>query len=221
MSWLNSLKAAVLVDPGPGVAPAAPAPAAVAAPAAAPKGPVPAATFAAPANNEFVEAIKKGVYARNTAYTQLLAAADKLASIIADPTTRLKAAYATAGEGRAPMQIAAAVDIHLSDVDGEEARFKAAMEQKASREIGGANQQAEQCKGRIVAFEAEIVSMTQRITDLQNAILQARNDHDAAVTSAVEAQRAIDAAAGEFKVAAAAVRAELTASKAAITSTLG
>ena len=58
-------------------------------------------------NPEFVAAIKKTVYGRNTPLTQLMSAADKMTAFIPDPATRLKAAFASAGDGRTVQQIIA------------------------------------------------------------------------------------------------------------------
>lgn len=220
MAWLDALKGAVFTD-----APAPQAPAA--APAALTTAPVAGATFSAPinygpaVNADFVAAIKKGTYARNTAFTQLLGAADKLASIIPDQNTRLKAAYATAGDGRSVKQIADAVDIHLSDVDGEEARFKQAMERKLSDEVGGQQQRAKSAADAIASNMQQITQLQQHIAELTTQIGTFQNDQAAATQAANEAQAGIDRAAAEFKVAANAVRAELTSSKAAIMSSLG
>jgi chromosome segregation ATPase len=218
MAWLDAIKGAVFQDVPAPAAPAA-APVAVA--------PVAGATFAAPinygpaVNADFVAAIKKGTYARNTAFTQLLGAADKLASIIPDQNTRLKAAYATAGDGRSVKQIADAVDIHLSDVDGEEARFKQAMDRKVADEVGGGQRRAKAAADAIAHNQQAIAQLQQQIAELTAQISTFQNDHAQGTQAANDAQTAIDRAAAEFKVAANAVRAELASSKAAIMSSLG
>jgi len=90
MSWLNAVKGAIFEED-----PNAPKQEAPAKTVTVMAGNVPAGQpmqMSAPVNAEFVAAIRKAVLGRNTALTQLMAMADKLTSIIPDPTQRLKAA---------------------------------------------------------------------------------------------------------------------------------
>src|SRR5574343_471788 len=115
MVW-DMIKGAIFEDE-PGSAPKAAAPAA--APVAQPAQAGSPVVYATPGvNMDMVTAIKKAIFSRPTPFTTLMAAADKLSSIIADSNLRLKAAFATASEGRTAKQVADAVDVHLVDVDG-------------------------------------------------------------------------------------------------------
>ena len=169
---------------------------------------------------EFVAAIRKVVLARNTALTQLLAAADKLATIIPDANTRFKAAFATAGDGRSVKQIADAVDIHISDVDGEELRFKAAIDQKASAEVGTLEVRAQQAANAITSAQQQIEQAQQRISELTQQIGQAQADQASAMAEANTKRNEIEQAAVQFKLAAQAVRHELQSHKSTILSAL-
>jgi hypothetical protein len=107
-------------------------------------------------NADMVAMIKKVTFGRNTAFTQLLQASESLADVIPDAVMRLKAAHKTAGGGRTGKQIADAVDVHLQDVDGEEMRFKAVVDQNSKVEIGALETQAQTAQALIVNAQAEI-----------------------------------------------------------------
>ena len=117
-------------------------------------------------NPEFVAAIKKAVFGKATALTSLVEAAEKLATIIPDQATRFKAAYATAGNGRTVQQIAAAADIHLADIEGEELRFKAAVDQRLGMEIQQLETSASSAASQIKSLQEQIASAQQRVIEL-------------------------------------------------------
>lgn len=170
---------------------------------------------------EFSAAIRKVVLGRNTALTQLLNAADKLATIIPDPTTRFKAAFATAGDGRSVKQIAEAVDIHISDVDGEELRFKAAIDQKIVAEVGTLEQRAQMATQAIQGAQGQIEQAQQRITELTQQIIRQQGELSQAQADANTKRNEIEQASVQFKLAAQQVRHELQSHKATILSALG
>ena len=179
-----------------------------------------AAPMAVGVNQDMVSAIKKVTFGRNTAFTQLLSAAEALADVIPDATMRLKAAHKTAGAGRTGKQIADAVDVHLQDVDGEEMRFKAAVDAKASAEIGTIEAQAAVATQQIQQAQAEIQQAQQRIAELTSQIGQLTQTAATAQAQVVQKRGELEAAQAQFKLAAQAVRNELSANKAAILSTL-
>jgi hypothetical protein len=170
---------------------------------------------------EFVTAIRKVVLGRNTALTQLLGAADKLTTIIPDPTTRFKAAFATAGNGRSVKQIAEAVDIHISDVDGEELRFKAAIDQKVASEVGTLEQRAQLAAQAIQSAQQQIEQAQQRITELTQQIGRQQGEQAQAQAEANAKRNEIEQASVQFKLAAQHVRHELQSHKTTIMSALG
>lgn len=220
MSWLNAVKGAIFEeDPN---APNQEMP-------AAPKGvtitsanitsgqPV---QMAAPVSPEFVAAIRKAVLGRNTALTQLMTMADKLISIIPDPSQRLKAAYATAGDGRTVKQIVDAVDVHLSDVDGEEQRFKIALDGKISAEVAPLEQQAQILAGQVTTAQQQIEQAQARIAELTANIGTLSQNAAQAAAQAQQKRQEIEILAGNFKLAANAVRAELQQNKMVIATAL-
>lgn len=227
MSFLQGLRDAVFeADPN--------APKAAPAPAPAVQGQTPGLTItasnispgvpmamAAPVDATFVGAIKKAVFGRNTALTQLMATADKLANIIPDPSQRLKAAFATAGDGRTVKQIADAVDVHLSDVDGEELKFKQVLDSKAQTEVAPLEQQHQAAMSQIQAAQNEIQAAQQRIADLNASIANLSTQASQAAQGAQAKKQELDTMAVSFKAAANAVRTELQQNKAVIMTALG
>jgi len=215
MGFMDSLKGVIWNDPA-----AAPAASTKPTAAAAVPGTAPALAAAPGLNTEMLAAIKKAVFGRNTAYTQLLTAAEALADVIPDPTMRLKAAHKTGAAGRTVQQITAAVDVHLQDVDGEELRFKTMLDQKAQEVGGNLKRQSEVARGQATAAAAEIERLQQRITELTTAIAEQNTLAAQADASYNEHTAGFAKTEQEFKAAAQAVRAELIAGKTAISTTL-
>lgn len=169
---------------------------------------------------EFVSAIRKVVMSRNTALTQLVGAAEKLVDIIPDPTTRLKAAFKMAADGRTVQQVAAAVDIHLADVESEERRFAAAIEQKVKAEVGALDQQVVAATTLVQMAQEQITAAQTRIAELTERIAQAQTQGAEAQAAANTKRVEIEQAQHQFKAAAESVRAELNNQKSAILSAL-
>jgi hypothetical protein len=220
MAWLDAIKNAVLLDPGTSDKPVAPP---VQQQAAAVMGTtaLAGAAYGPQASPEFVAAIRKVVLSRNTALTQLLTAADKLVAIIPDPNTRFKAAFATAGDGRTPKQVADAVDIHLADVDGEEARFKQAIDAKVASEVGGAERRAAAATSAITANTQQIEQLQARVAELATQIGTFQQDVAQATADAANKRAEIEQATAQFKMAAQVVKQELQGHKSTILSALG
>ena len=150
----------------------------------------------------------------------MVEAADKLSGIIPDPVTRFKAAFATAGSGRTVQQIAAAADIHLADVEGEELRFKAAVDAKLGAEIQQHEAQAAQAAQGVQSTQQLIENLQRQITEAQARIgqlSQAQAEHAAAaMTKKSELQLTSD----QFKAAATSVRNEIQALRQSVLTSL-
>lgn len=216
MSWLNKLKDAVYEAPPEAAQTAAPTTASVGTVAA----PAPSILGAPVVNADMVAAIRKAVFGRNTAFTQLLTASEALADVIPDPTMRLKAAHKTGGAGRTGKQIADAVDVHLQDVDGEELRFKNMIDSKAQTEVGTIDAQVQTATAQAQQAAQEIEQLTQRASALQKMIGELNTKATELSAQSVAKRAELEAAQAQFKLAANAVRIELNGSKSAILSTL-
>lgn len=177
------------------------------APAASPVGGFPVgqtATIAAGSgvNPDFIAAIRKAVFGKATALTSLIEAADKLQNIIPDATTRFKAAYATAGNGRTVQQIAAAADIHLADVEGEELRFKAAVDAKLGTEI-------QQLDATATSAATQITNLQRQLEETQLRITQLMQQQAEAAASSSQKKIELQTTSDQFKAAAQMVRNEI------------
>lgn len=223
MAWLDKLKGAVFVDEG-GAQAKTSEPTTIKASNIGQnigQGGGHVGNFSAPqVNPEFVAAIKKAVFGRNTALTQLMASADKMASIIPDAGTRLKAAFATMADGRTVKQVIDAVEVHLADVDGQEMQFKNALDAKTQSQCGTLDGQASTLANQIQQSQAEIETAQQRISALTASIGQLSQQHAEVLHAAATRRQELDQAALQFKQAAQAVRNELNGHKATIVSAL-
>jgi len=147
--------------------------------ASAPSAPV--------AENEFVPVLRQVIKGRQTAYTALLAADDRLVNVIPDRTMRLKAAFEMVrGDGRDLPQLMAAIDVHLTDLNSQKLSFSQALEHKKAESsdasqaeldaIAPANQAAQdsikQLQDQVQALKDQINQRNQRAAELQ-AKLQA------------------------------------------------
>lgn len=211
----SSIKGAIF-EADPAEAKQAPAPAGQAKPAIA--GVVSAVSSSV--NQGMVDAINKVMLGRNSAFTRLLQSAEALADVIPDATMRLKAAHKTGGAGATGQQIAAAVDIHLQDVDAEVGRFKASIEGKIKSEVGQLDLTVKTAAAGIQSAQAQIEDARKRITDLEAAIADLNVKGAEAQANANSTRAQYEGAVIEFEVAANIVRDGLTANKAAILSTL-
>lgn len=177
------------------------------APAAAPVGGFPVGqtatiTAGSGVNPDFIAAIRKAVFGKATALTSLIEAADKLQNIIPDATTRFKAAYATAGNGRTVQQIAAAADIHLADVEGEELRFKAAVDAKLGTEI-------QQLDATANSAATQITNLQRQLEETQLRITQLMQQQAEAAASSSQKKIELQTTSDQFKAAAQMVRNEI------------
>ncbi len=172
------------------------------------------------ADNTFVAALRQAIKARSSAFTNLLAAADKLASIIPDPATRLRAAFATSGEGRSPKEVVDAITVHISDLEGQKLQFQRALEGQRAAKLGGLQAELDALKPANDNAAAQIASMTQSIQQLQQLIATntARAGELQGQLSAESAN--FTASAQQFEVALTIVKQELEGQKTAVLSTL-
>lgn len=164
-------------------------------------------------NPQFVEAIKKAVFGKQTALTALVAAADSLIEIIPDPTTRFKAAFKTSGNGRTVQQIAAAADIHLADVEGEEMRFKAAVDAKLGTEIAHLDSTA-------TSAAQQVTNLQRQLEETQLRITQLMQQHAEAAALSSQKKIELQTTSDQFKAAAQTVRNEIQALRQAVVTSL-
>lgn len=172
------------------------------------------------ANPEFIAAIRKAVFSKPTALTSLVTAADSLAEIIPDQTTRFKAAFKTSGAGRTVQQIVSAADIHLADIEGEELRFKAAVDNKLGSEVRALEQQAQGAAAQMQQTQRLIEQLQRQLSEAHSQ-LGTLQQTQAEATAKVAAKRVeLESTSAQFHLAADAVRAEINALRQTVTSAL-
>lgn len=173
-----------------------------------------------PTGNEFVAALRNAIKARASAFTNLLAAADKLASIIPDPATRLKAAFATVGDGRSPKEIIDAIAVHVSDLEGQKLQFSKALEGQRATALGALQSEFDAIKPSNDTAAAQIDAYSQQILQLQQLVIK-NNARAAELQGQLVTETArFTASAQQFESALAVVKQELDDQKAAVASTL-
>jgi chromosome segregation ATPase len=117
--------------------------------------------------------------------------------------------------------VADAVDIHLADVDGEEARFKQAIDAKVASEVGGAERRAAAATSAITANTQQIEQLQARVAELATQIGTFQQDVAQATADAANKRAEIEQATAQFKMAAQVVKQELQGHKSTILSALG
>lgn len=136
-----------------------------------------------PIDNAMYDRLNKVVLTRKTSYTALLETCEKLKRSIPDDATRLRASFdLISADGRSLDGINQAIDIHISDLDGEHLRFKATTESQLQQKSKAPREKAqsltndnesrlskiENMKNEIAQHEETIRLNTLSITDLNN-----------------------------------------------------
>jgi chromosome segregation ATPase len=189
--------------------------------AATPLGHAAPASTAVAADNKFVQALRGAIKNRATAFTSLLAAADKLVTIIPDPTTRLKAAFATvAGEGRGVKEVLGALEIHASDLEGQRLQFQRAAEEAKNIAVGGLQRELDTIQPSVAGAQSQITSMQTQIQSLNELIAQ-KSARGAELTAQISTEnQRLTTSQQEFETALTIVKSELDGQKAIILTAL-
>lgn len=171
--------------------------------------------------NEYVELLRKAILGRASALTSLLNAADKLATVIPDPTMRIKAAYQMVkSEGRGLNELLQAIEIHASDLASQERQFAAAAEQAFNtatgaldRELGALGPSSENARSQIESLQQQIANL--------NTVISNNTVRQTELTGKIAEEKAhFEANKVKFATALSAVQAELQSQKTVISSTL-
>lgn len=119
---------------------------------------------------DMYEVLKKTVQSRQTAYTALLLTSESLRQVIPDETQRIKAAFVTSSNGRPPADVLKAIDVHLSDLEGDRTRFGHQLAAQTTEKVDGPRRQAEAQRGRISGINDHITQLKNEIANLENQI---------------------------------------------------
>ena len=187
----------------------------------APIGAAPSAGVAPVADDKFVQALRTAIKNRPTAFTALLSTADKLASVIPDAATRLKAAYATvAGEGRDVRSILQAIEVHAADLESQRMQFSKQAEDAMKVAIGAKKAELDTIDPSIASAQQQLVALQQQMQSLNEAIAQKNIRKGELVGEIATEEQRFSAAKQQFETALTIVRAELDGQKAVIQSAL-
>lgn len=179
------------------------------------------AASVAPANDEFVQALRASIKGRATAFTALLSAADKLAAIIPDATMRLKAAFATVStEGRGVKEVLAAIEVHAADLESQRLQFDTAAEKAKSLAVNGLQAELDALGPSSAAAQSQIDGMARQIQQMQELLgRNAARSTELTTLIAQETTRFLSSK-QQFEAALGTVKRELDGQKAVVLSAL-
>jgi outer membrane murein-binding lipoprotein Lpp len=137
---------------------------------------------------DMVATLQKVIDSRKTPYTALLEASQKLASVIPDETQRLKAAFVTVSGDRSLGDIVKAIDVHVSDLEGQVMRFRQTTAAQISTKVGAKRAQVETFTAEAERNKTEIDRLTARNVEIGTQVqtLTAQADADEQEIGAVE-----------------------------------
>lgn len=173
-------------------------------------------------NQEMVDSLMKIVANRKTAYTALVEASERMKSVIPDEGTRLKAAYTmvSAENQRTLDSIIQAIDVHLTDLDGELRRFSASLDDQMQKKVGGPRLRIQAIAENKTANLAEIDRLRKQIDEIvrQNEVNDSEAQRIAQETATIESE--INSVGEKFKLSLQYVRQYLIDKKTQFSSTL-
>lgn len=153
------------------------------------------------------------VLGRKSAYTALLDAAEPMKTIIPDEATRFKAAFAVihASQQRTIEQVVQAIDVHVSDLDGEQMRFL--QSSKEARDKGVAARQADITNSthRIKSLREEMDRTNKRLVEMAEELRKTEQSVVTLQTELTAEEHKIQSIENEFRSALASAKADLGA----------
>jgi hypothetical protein len=187
-------------------------------------GASPATTYvAAPTvNPEMLHLLNKKVLDRKTPYTALLDASTKLEKVIPDADTRVKAAFTmiSADGARSISSITQAIDLHVSDLEGERLRFKQSTEAQVTAKVASARAKAAQLTSSADSDRQQIEKLQQQITALQERIASSTAEAQQISNQADADEQSIRSIEQQFNDAVDFAKSELSSRKASLAAVL-
>jgi len=125
-------------------------------------------------DQEMLATLQSKIKSRTSPYVTLIEAADRLVSVLPDEPTRLKAAFAmVTGDGnRSVSSITKAIDVHLSDLEGERIRFKKTSDEQTILKSASLRDQAKNLHAQNVTNTSQIERLQADIAKLQDSIIK-------------------------------------------------
>ena len=133
-----------------------------------------ATALEASVDQEMLATLQNKINSRTSPYVTLIEAADRLVSVLPDEATRLKAAFAmVSGDGnRSVSSITKAIDVHMSDLEGERIRFKKASDEQTMSKSASLREQAKNLAAQNVVSTGQIERLQADIAKLQDSIIK-------------------------------------------------
>lgn len=132
------------------------------------------ATSDSSVDQEMLATLQNKINSRTSPYITLIEAADRLVSVIPDEATRFKAAFAmVSGDGnRSVSSITKAIDVHMSDLEGERIRFKKASDEQTMSKSASLREQAKNLAAQNVLSSGQVERLLADIAKLQDSIVK-------------------------------------------------
>lgn len=119
--------------------------------------------------NRYIEVLKTAIKSRPTALTALIQTSEKLAKVIPDSSTRLKAAFEMVrGEGRGIKELLAAFEIHAADLESQRLAFERSIEKEQHKSVGNLETEISNIQVWTQNTNIEIQQAQQRIATLND-----------------------------------------------------
>jgi len=151
-------------------------------------------------DSEMYATLQKVIENRKTPYTALLEASQRLATVIPDETQRLKAAFVTISGDRSLADITKAIDVHISDIEGQAIRFKQTSETQIKAKAGSKRKaieaftvEAADATSQIEHARVEIDRLTARTTEISTQVQLLTQEADAAEQEIKDVQARFEA----------------------------
>jgi len=166
-----------------------------------------------------VDALRTIVTNRKTAFTALEEQAVKLESIILDPNVRMKAAFATVN--RPAKDVIQAIDIHISDINGEVMKFKNHSASEKNTQVTALRSQSKSLTDGSATINAQIADLETKIAQLREKLTTDAIKANELSTQADSVESKLANAEREFETAASSIITELETQKHSFLSTVG
>lgn len=172
---------------------------------------------ATPQNNEVMELLNRTINNRKSAYTSLLETARKMEKVLPNEADRIKAAFALiAAEGRTAENVIQAIDVHLSDLEGEHLRFKQQSELQLQTQSKTLKDRIDSLNIQNTTIQNELNSLNKRIQEIQTTLANNNHEIQNSDQQIKELEIKISSIYNQFKLALEATKHDLTSKKSSL-----
>jgi len=159
-------------------------------------------------NSEMIKTISEAALTRPSEYVTFLGVAQKLAGVIPDETTRMKAALATS---HSPEAIVRALDVHIAEVDNQIGEFRKTLNAARTSEVLAPRNTVAEKTGENGRLAGEVKALEDRLAALNETVRKNNADIIALSAQADTAEAKIVSTENAFREAAVAVQRDFQA----------